>query len=186
MKLFLYFCAVVFALILLRYLIVIVKRAVLLAKIGKAAKKSGGRLIFARCRFSSVFVHDLRTDFILEKNGERFEVAILTTPFKRFRYHFTSKERLKIVMLRRGVMMINPRTPRSPSATVDRAFTVWRYKISLPESDVPPERAILLIHPAPREFLVTNKTAIDAPSNGEVIFGRFTVCFGKYFREHYI
>ncbi len=130
MRLFLYISALVFTLILLRYLIVIVKRAVLLAKIGKAAKRSGGRLIFARCRFSSVFVHDLCTDLILEKNGERYEVAILTTPFRRFRYHFTSKECLKIVMLRRGVMMTNPRTSRSPSATIDRVFTVFEWNNS--------------------------------------------------------
>ena len=183
MKLFLYVCLGILALVLLFILKMILKRAVLLAKIKKAAKKSGSKVILQRNRFKSVFFHDLRTDFLLEKNGESFEVSILTTPFKRFRYHFTSPERLKIVMLKKGVFLTNPRTLNSAVA-IEGAFNFWRYKIAISPSETPPERRILLIHPSPRDLLVTTGTKIETPSNGEILYGAFMICFGKYFREN--
>jgi hypothetical protein len=75
------------ALVTLKYLYLTIKRAALLCKI-KGARPDA--LLFVRNPFLSVFVPSGKTDLIVKTNGKTYAVSILTTPFRRVRYHFNN------------------------------------------------------------------------------------------------
>lgn len=87
----------------------LLKRSVLLPKIKKYAARNDYTARPLRNCFLSVFIHDCKLDFtVTPEDEEILEVAVLTTPFQKVRYHFESADCLEIVMTRRGVFMGNP------------------------------------------------------------------------------
>ena len=88
----LFFAIIVF----LKYLYLIIKRFHLLRKIGKQIKKNNGSMQYCRNPMISIFKHDGRADFSLQLRKKTIDVSVITTPFRRVRYHFDIREPLKI------------------------------------------------------------------------------------------
>ena len=97
---------------LLHYPYLLAKRQSLVRKM----KKNADEVIVCRNRFRSIFKKDGNPDLIVRKGEKRNSVFILSTPFRKIRYHFDNNERLDLFWERKGVMFLKPAHPRPSSA----------------------------------------------------------------------
>jgi len=172
----LWIAGILIALVLLRYAYLIAKRLRLLRKIKKHADKA------ERCRsiLRSVFRRDGKPDLIVIKGNRKFTVSVLTTPFRRVRYHFNANEKLEIHYERKGMYVLNPRVPQ-PTADIDRSFIIKKYKFTYETSTNADQWVIA--HPAPRSLTRADVAELKTLGNGDTLFGSIRICGLQYFLE---
>lgn len=169
--------------VIIKYVYLILKRLVLVFKLKRTQSV---KLFFQRNLLKSVFAPDGKVDFIVNRNDKDYHVSVITTPFRRVRYHF-DKETLQIVFERRAVNLTNFSSPRPHAATtVDTAFVLKKYKLFY-SSDIPEKAArYIILHPAPKSVSAVSGTQLVAVDNNDLLYGSIKVCGLKYFLNNVI
>ena len=168
-------------LVLLKYFYLVSKRLLLLWKINSRIKKQNGDIRYSRNPFVSVFKQDFGTDFTLVFQEKSLDVSVLTTPFRRVRYHFDLNNRLlELIVERRGVFLVNPRVPR-PSGVMDNVFTIWKYSGAFEAHEVP---KYIILNPAPIAISKADGAALTALYNNDTLTADVHVCGLKWFIEN--
>ena len=99
--------------ILLKYVYLIAKRLLLIKKIKKQAKKYGGKLCNYRHPLTSIFKHDGKTDFMIAGKEKCINVSVITTPFRRVRYHFDNNTHLEIIFCYNRYTKVKRKEPKT-------------------------------------------------------------------------
>lgn len=179
MKLILWILLILAAVICLVYLRLIAKRLILIMKIKATHPDS---VEYVRSPFYSVFVPDGRTDIRLGYNGVRYDVSVLTTPFRKCRYHFVDNGIMEVIKGRKGMYIVNRQAPTAPTAQLDRVRIVKRCKLHLDdESGV---NKIMLLHPAPMEISKVSGNGTESLGNNDSIYNGYKVCGLSFFEEY--
>lgn len=174
---FLWILGIIVALILLKYAYLLLKRMILIRKI----RKNADEICFLRNRFRSVFKKDGKPDFTVKKGDRCISVSILTTPFRKVRYHFDNNEKIEIFWERRGAFVMNPRAPGN-NAAIDRSFRIRKYNIHFDtESD---EIHYVILHPAPADITCASGARRESLGNNDILFGNIRICGSKFFLEN--
>lgn len=169
---------ILLALVLFKYITLICKRFILLHKLKRTRPEA---LICKRNRFRSVFIPDGKVDFIVKSGENEYAVSVITTPFRRVRYHF-DRESLQIVYERRAVNLTNHSSPRPRAATtIDNVFVLKKYKLK-GDTDIPEQaRRYVILHPAPKSVSAVSGTQVVTLSNNDPLCEGVRVCGLKYF-----
>ena len=173
---FLWILGIVSCLIAIKYAFLLAKRIQLISKI----KKHVDEIIFHRNRFRSVFFPDGKIDLTVKKEGKTYSIFILTTPFRRVRYHFINNEKLEIFMERRAVFVLNHRAPGN-NASMDRVSRIKTYRISFSENTN--EDQYVIPHPAPRSLSRVDGAHLNTLGNGDVFYGKIRICGLRFFLD---
>ena len=174
----------ILALWMLKYIFLISKRLILLSKIKKHAKENYCKLQYMRHPLYSVFRHDAQPDLCIHLKDKTVFVTVITTPFRRIRYHFIQNETLELVHERRGTFMTNPRRP-NPTATVDRRYVIRRYPMVFSnEASDPHALHYVILHPAPYSATKAEGSQIQLLHDNDVLFGNVRVCGLRYFLKN--
>ena len=180
---FLWIFLLIAIIIVLKYIYLIVKRRHLIEKIRKQVKKQNGSMHYYRNPFVSLFRHDCKADFSLQIDNRIIVVSVVTTPFRRVRYHFDFNNRaLELIIERSAVYMPNPRVPR-PAVVMDRVYTIRKYKIELEASDNGNQKFVIL-HPAPYSISKADGATLTALYNNDDLIPGVKVCGSKWFVEN--
>ena len=175
-----------FLFILLRYPYLILKRQSLVRKM----KKNADEMILCRNRFRSIFKKDGNPDLIVQKGKQRFSVFILSTPFRKLRYHFENNERLVLFWDRRGIRVSQPvRLYRvsvyqypitsSDAFSLDHSFKIKQYVFSFcPEPGTIP---FVIPHPAPKLMTRTSGPKSEVLLNNDELFDGIRISGLRYF-----
>lgn len=174
---FLWILGIIVALILLKYAYLMLKRMSLIRKI----RKNADEIRFLRNRFRSVFKKDGKPDFVVKKGDRCISVSVLTTPFRKVRYHFDNNEKAEIYWERRGMFVMNPRAPGN-NASIDRSFRIRKYRIHFDTGSDTTHYVIL--HPAPMDITRTSGAHRDALGNNDILFENIRICGLKYFLKN--
>lgn len=178
--------AILLALIVIKFITLLFKRTVLLHKLKRTHPEA---LILRRNRFRSVFFPDGKVDFVIKFRENEYAISVITTPFRRVRYHFDG-DTLQIVYAKRAVNLTNFSSPRPQAATtVDDVFVLKKYKMK-GDSELPPaSHRYVILHPAPRTVSAVSGTQVVALNNNDPLCEDVKVCGLKYFvdnvLEHY-
>ncbi len=166
------------ALILFKYLYLILKRLLLVYKIRKSHPK---KLVFARNPLFSVLVPDGKTDLIVETSEKTYYISVMTTPFRRVRYHF-SEDRLEIIMERKAMHVTNLKSPRPNGGSfVNHVFSIKKYLLYL-KCDTPDgAERYMILHPAPKSVSAISKTELVTIVNNDFVTEHVRACGLKYF-----
>ena len=184
--LFYYFLAIIICMVAVRYLGLIIKRSLLICKVNERCKKCGYKVNFVRFPYKSVFIHDGDTDFLISENGEEiYKIHIITTPFRRAHYNFTTESCLNImianIMIARHAMhVLNPRAP-GHNVAIDRALTIRKYKLSDHTTENVPE--FILVHPVPLEISKLDGTQVVTLGNGDCVTPNCKLASLSYFND---
>lgn len=169
---------IILALVILKYISLIFKRIVLLHKLKKTHPEA---LILKRNRFRSVFIPDGKSDFVIKFHDKEYSVSVITTPFRRVRYHFDN-ETLQIVYERRAVNLTNFSSVRPKAATtIDNVFVLKKYKLKWDSGISPQARRYVILHPAPKAVSAVSGTQVVSLSNNDLLRADVQVCGLKYF-----
>ena len=179
MKLMLWILLIAVAVICLVYLRLIAKRLILIMKIKATHPDS---MEYARSPFYSVFVPDGKTDIMLDYGGVRYDVSVLTTPFRKCRYHFADNGIMQIIKGRKGMYIVNRQAPTAPTAQLDRVRVVRNCKLHLDGENS--ARKIMLLHPAPMEISQVSGNGVESLGNNDSIYNGYKVCGLSFFEEH--
>ena len=163
-------------LLFLRYCILICKRLSLLHRLQKLSVHP---ISFARGRLFSVFRTDGRQDLTLRIGKESHSISLITTPFRRVRYHF-SPTHLELYYERASTV-----TGRWVLKEYNRrSYVLRRCPLSPPEATRGEDARVYIIHPAPRllSMVVGNK---QIPlSNGDFLYGGIIACGARWYMEN--
>lgn len=182
----LWILAAVAALWVLKCLFLISKRLVLLFKINKTVKESYGSLAYLKRPFCSVFFHDSKPDFCIRLKNKKVLVTIITTPFRRIRYHFNQNEALELVHERRGTFVTNARCA-NPTASMDRSRIIRKYPIVFSaEQEIKDEERYVILHPAPRSVTKADGASLVPLHDNDILFENTRICGLQYFLSHII
>ena len=162
--------------VLLHYPYLILKRQSLVRQM----KKNADEVTLCRNRFRSIFKKDGKPDLIVQKGGKRFSVFILSTPFRKIRYHFDNNERLDLFWERKGTMYLKPAHPRPSSAvSFNHSYRIRKYAFSFrPEPGTIP---FVIPHPAPMLLTRVSGPNYDVLFNGDELFDGIRICGLQYF-----
>lgn len=161
--------------------VLIIKRVLCLNKIKRAWN---GEVIYCRSRLSSIFVHDCKPDLILKNQEREITVSILTTSFRKSRYHFASGKQLEIIVERTAAYITNPKNSRVGLATMDHVYTIKKYRINLDElSTHSAENKYLIMHPAPRVVSKVSGSTVEQLYDGDELVNGIRVVGLKGFLE---
>ena len=181
--LFLWILAIVVAIAFLKYLYLIIKRFILIRKIGVLVKKRRGSMKYCRNPLISIFKHDGKPDISLRFQYKIVDVSVITTPLRRVRYHFDINNKLmELIIERRSVYMGNPRVPR-PVGVMDRVYTIRKYKIGFEAPDNDNQKYVIL-NPAPRSVTKADRSALTALCDNDDLIPGVKVCGSKWFIEN--
>lgn len=169
---------IILSLIVIKFITLLFKRIVLLHKLKRMHSEA---LICKRNRFYSVFIPDGKVDFVIKSGENEYAVSVITTPFRRVRYHFDGAS-LQIVFEKRAVNLTNFSSPRPQAATtIDDVFVLKKYKMKA-DSDLPPaSNRYVILHPAPRSVSAVLSTQVVTLSNNDPLCDDVRVCGLKYF-----
>ena len=184
--LFLWIFLIIVIIIAVKYLYLIVKRCHLIRKIRKQVKKQNGSLQYYRNPFVSLFKHDCKADISLQLENKIIDVSIVTTPLRRVRYHFdVNNYLLELIIERRAIYIQTPSHPRptATSTSMDRVYTIRKYKINLEASDNANQKFVIL-HPAPRSTSKADGASLTTLCNNDNLTQGIKVCGLKYFVEN--
>ena len=150
MMLFLWILSAIAIIVVLRYTYLIIKRFLLIRKISKKMKKHNGNIQYYRSPLTSVFKHDGKADLSLSFQGKTIDVSVITTPFRRVRYHFDINNMLlELIIERRAVCVGGPRAPRPTHiSAIDNAYPIRKYKMGFEVQNIETQKYVIL-HPAP-------------------------------------
>ena len=170
MLLILYILLTIVTILLLRYVWLLIRRFAFIRKL-RAAGADDVKL--KRPTLVSVLFPNGKEDIKLSKGGRTYSLTVITTPFRRVRYHFSDSERdgkkLEVIAERKAMYIVNKKVPRG-FASFDRAATIAKYSLNF---DIKPnqnsdsgtgtaERYVIL-YPAPRAASLA-KTSHGVPS----------------------
>ena len=181
--LLLWIVALVAAIVLLRYSYLVLKRLHFLRKLLKKAKEHNGSVRYYRNPMLSVFKQDGSADIALILPKKTIDVAVITTPLRRVRYHFDMNiKRLELIVERRASYVVNPRRP-SPGAVVDRVYTIKKYKMALDSSD-PKHPKYVVLNPAPISISKADGATFTLLYNNDSLLPDVKVSGSKWFLEN--
>jgi len=176
---------IVAAIVVLRFVYLLMKRLILIRKISKKVKKNRGDLRYRRNPLISIFKHDGKTDLSISLSDRTIEVAILTTPLRRVRYHFDVNNRLlELVVERKAMYVVNHKVPNSFSS-LDRVYTIWKYKIDFETSDNGQQKYVIL-NPAPRSISRAEGATLESLGNDDTLVNGVKVCGLRWFLENVV
>lgn len=147
-------------------------------------KKSKAEITYSRNPLWSVFRHDGKPDIILKQGEEIFSISVLTTPYRKVRYHFSNNEKLEIVIERRGTYVMNPRAYGN-NASMDRVYTFRKYKIKYDVGQDHCQKYVIL-HPSPRSVSKAQGSTLVALGNDDLLFHSIKICGLRYFLDNII
>ncbi len=179
--LFVWILALIAAVVCLKYIYLIIKRLRLIRKISKTSKKLGGNIRYCRNPLTSVFWCDGKNDITISFPNKTIDVSVLTTPFRRVRYHFNNKL-LELIVERRAVYLTNPKG-RSRASTVDRVYTIWRYKFEA-GAVCNDNHKYVILNPTPISISKADGSTIAYLYNNDSLFNGVRVCGQKWFVEN--
>ena len=132
----------------------------------------------------SIFKHDGKTDFSLCLQEKTVDVSVITTPFRRVRYHFdVTNKLLELIVEKRAMHAVNRSSPGAFVASADRVYTLRKYKIELGgQKDENPKYIIL--HPAPISISKAERTTLTGLYNNDTLLPGIKVCGLKWFVEN--
>ena len=163
----------------------IIKRFHLLRKIRKQIKKHNGSMQYCRNPMISIFKHDGRADFSLQLRKKTIDVSVITTPFRRVRYHFDINNKLlEIIIERKSVYVGGPNAPRPTYiCAIDRVYTIRKYKIGFEVPNNENQKYVIL-NPAPRSVSKTDGATLMVLYDNDVLIPGVNVCGLKWFVEN--
>ena len=174
---------IVIIVVLFKYIYLIVKRFQLIRKISKQIKKHNGIMKYCRNPLASIFKRDGKADISLILCEKTIDVTIITTPFRRVRYHFDINNKLlELIIERKSVYMTNIRAA-NPSATMDRVYTVRKYEIHFDVLKNENPKYIIL-HPSPKSISKAEGAKLVALYNNDELISGVKVCGLKWFVEN--
>ena len=180
---FLPILSTVIIIVLLKYIYLIVKRFQLIRKISKQIKKHNGIMKYCRNPLASIFKRDGKADISLILCEKTIDVTIITTPFRRVRYHFDINNKLlELIIERKSVYMTNIRVA-NPSAAMDRVYTVRKYEIDFDVLKNENPKYIIL-HPSPKSISKAEGATLKALYNNDELISGVKVCGLKWFVEN--
>lgn len=170
---------ILLALCLLKYIYLVSKRIVLISGI---RRKHPEGIVFHRSRLRSVFCPNGKVDMTVKHRGKTYDISVITTPFRRVRYHFEN-DTLEIVVERRGVYYRNyyNRPSQSPAGVVDSKFVLLKYKLKDMDSQTKASERYLILNPVPKFASAVVGTQMVSLENGDCIANNIKVCGATYF-----
>ena len=172
---------IIAAILILKYSILLTKRAILISRIKKECKVKG--LEFKKCKnlFKSVFICDGSADFEV---GNAV-VHIFSPFFRRVRYSFTHDRHLEVIVARMQahVNLINGKG-YSKAAYVSNVFTLRKNKLKKLGSTDDGRKHILLVYPIPFEVTRVEENKLTAAYNGDEIWKNCVFSNKSYFIEN--
>ena len=182
MLLFIYILLILIALVFLIYIYLLIKRIIFIAKI---KSKCGENICFKRNIISSVLIPNGKTDIELSFNGVNFDICILTTPFRRVRYHFPNEEKMEIVVEKRGVFIPNRHSAniKTYAACVDRVYNLKKYNMNFDFDGPDGISKYVIVNPAPRFVSKVSGTQINILMDGDILFRNVHICGARYFLD---
>lgn len=178
-----YILLILLALIVLKYVHLIFKRMSLVRKIRKISPYP---IEFKRNRFASVFSKKGSTDLVVRVDGRDHCISIITTPFRRVRYHFTSTH-LELIYERQATVLSSykPGGNRNTRAyNYHNTFVLKRYKMTPICETVDNKFCFYIIHPAPRVLSMLYEGQLRPLDNGDLLNGHIIACGLKWYLEH--
>ena len=174
---------IVATIVVLRYVYLMIKRWTLIQKINKIVKKNNGSVQYRRNPFVSVFKHDGKTDFTISLPEKAVDISVVTTPLRRVRYHFDMNSKLlELIVERRAMYVVNHKVP-SGFSSMDRVYTIWKYKMDFQTEDSENQKYVIL-NPAPRSSSRAEGSKLEAIGNNDTLIGRIKICGLKWFVEN--
>ena len=169
---FLLIALILLTIIVVTVLVLIIKRVLCLNKIKRAWN---GEVVCCRSPLYSIFSHDGKIDILL-KGQEEYAVSILTTPFRKSRYHFASDKLLEIIIERTAVYLSNPKNSHAHLTTLDRVYRIKKYRIDLGElSTHSAENKYIIVNPAPRAVSKVSGSTVVQLYDGDKLFNGIRV-----------
>ena len=170
--------AIIAAIIILKYSILIIKRAILISSIKKACKHNKLELKKQKNLYKSVFICDGSADFEV---GNAV-VHIFSPLFRRVRYSFTDDRRLEVIVARMQAH-IN-RGGYAKAAYVSNVFTLRNNKLKKLGNTDDGRKHIILVYPIPFEVTRIEENRITATYNGDEIWDNCIFSNKSYFLEN--
>ena len=146
---------IIAAVVVLRYVYLMMKRWTLIQKINKIAKKNNGSVQYCRNPFVSVFKHDGKTDFTIS---------------------------LELIVERRAVYVVNHKVANGFSS-MDRVYTIWKYKMDF-QTDGEQNQKYVILNPAPRSISRAEGSKLEAIGNNDTLIDGIKICGLKWFVEN--
>ena len=182
---FLWILLIVAIIVILRFVYLLIKRLILIHKISKKVKKNSGELQYCRNPLISIFKRDGKTDFSIYLVDETIDVTVLTTPLRCVRYHFDVNNRLlELVVERKAMYVVNHKVPNGFSS-MDRVYTIWKYKIDFEASDDGKQKYVIL-NPAPRSISKAEGATLESLGNNDTLVNGVKVCGLRWFVENVV
>ena len=171
--------------VILRFVYLLIKRLILIRKINRKVKMRGGEIRYYRSPLTSIFKHDGKADLSISFSDKTIDVSIITTPLRRVRYHFDiNNKRLELVVERRSMYVVNHKVPNGFSS-MDRIYTVWKYKMHFETTNNEEQRYVIL-NPAPHSISKAEGATLVALGNNDTLINGVRVCGLKWFVENVI
>ena len=172
---------IIVAVILLRYFYLIIKRLFLVLKIKKRIKECHGNLQYARHPLISIFKHDGKTDFVISTQKEIINVSVITTPYRRIRYHFNNNKLLELILERRAVHILSRRIIH-PAVVINHSYTIRKYKIEFDESEKQNHtQRYVIVNPAPILITKSSGATFRILFDNDFLFNGIRICGSRYF-----
>lgn len=173
--------AIIAAIIILKYSVLLIKRAILISSVKKACKHNG--LGFRKCKnlFKSVFVCDGSADFEV---GNAV-VHIFSPFFRRVHYSFTDDKRLEVIVARMQ-SHVNIRNGKgySKAGYVSNIFTLRNNKLKKLGNTDDGRKHIFIVYPIPFEVTRIEENRLTAAYNGDEIRDNCIFSNKSYFLEN--
>ena len=191
MILILYILSAIVAIILLRYVWLLIRRFAFIRKL-RAAGADDVKL--KRPTLVSVLFPNGKEDIKLSKGGRTYSLTVITTPFRRVRYHFSDSERdgkkLEVIAERKAMYIVNKKIPGG-FASFDRATTIAKYSLNFDikpnqnsDSGIGTAERHGILYPAPRAASLATTSHLILLGNGDELFDGIKICGLKYFIEN--
>lgn len=179
--------AVIIAVLLLfSFIATVIKRLSFFGKIGRICKKRGFDCVI-RNRIRSIFKRE-EADIEIDTGAKKYRIYVLTTVFKRTRYHF---EDGKVRLFRNGLIFnftnramgrnIGNRGSKMSATISESKFISFKnYEFQAPEKN---EELILCVFPIPLMLTVTDGNKLSQLYNGDKLTTDVTIRSGKGLRD---
>ena len=173
-------------LLLCSFIVTVIKRLSFFGKIGRICKKRGFDFVI-RNRIRSIFKRE-EADIEIDTGAKKYRIFVLTTVFKRTRYHF---EDGKVRLFRKGIIFnfanrtmgrnIGNLSSKMSVGLIENKFITFKnYEFPTPEKN---EELILCVFPIPLMLTVTDGNKLSQLYNGDKLTPDVTIRSGKGLRE---
>lgn len=162
----------------------VIKRLSFFGKIGRICKKRGFDCVI-RNRIRSIFKRE-EADIEIDTSAKKYRIYVLTTVFKRTRYHF---EDGKVRLFRNGIIFnfanrggrsITKTTKMSANLIESKFITFKNYEFPTPEKN---EELILCVFPIPLMLTTVSGNQHAQLYNGDKLGSDVTIRSGKGLRD---